>query len=181
MKITPKPIAPSDIVRKSRDISGVRKWSRESRIVGSFMAFLGWFTIPAEVFLHRKFGRRWFTPMNFYAGGFLLILLAFIQYLLDKSRYWVSRVESMWNPFHEASAVPDYSITNDMIFFVMLYTVLGGLHLFRIWWRNKTNAEIHSYDDGTPWLEPVGGFLMKIINVIAIPFIDGYMQSLSAK
>lgn len=176
MKITPKPIINSDKISKSRDVSGVRKWSQDSRAVGFIMLILGWFTIPAEVFLRRNFGRRWFTASNFFVGGILIFTMAFLQNLYDKVRYFFFNSNYSWNPFYsEEPPSVNYQGTAEFGIFLWAYLILGTYHLCRIWWRNRTHVEIHSYDDGTSNLEFVGSLIGALINVLAAPIIKGYM------
>ena len=46
------------------------------------------------------------------------------------------------------------------------------IHLFKIWWRNRTNEEIHSYDDGKSWLEIIASPLVWLLNGIAWIAVD---------
>lgn len=178
MKITPQPVTTGDKVNKARDMSGLRKWARESRSFGRMIHILGWFTIPSDVILHHGFGRRWFTPINFYAGAFLIFIVGALQYLADVSRHYVANFKAEWNPFYTEVIAPAQSYyhgTREMGISMLVYIVFGTYHLFRIWWRNRTNAEIHSYDDGTSSLDFVGRSLMGTINAIAAPLIYIYM------
>lgn len=178
MKITPKPIVSSDNVSKARDMSGLKKWSQESRLVSGVMLFLGWFTIPAEVFMRKDFGERWFTKMNFFAGGMLILIIALIRYLAGVAQYWISQVGAVWNPFYSEQVTSDvmYKGATDTVAGFWLYFIIGCYHLFKIWWRSRTKRDLHSYDDGTSLLEPVGGVIMYIVNGLTSPFIWLYMQ-----
>ena len=176
--ITPRPINASDNIDQSRDASGFNKWSRKSRTVDFIMSFLGWFTIPVEVFLRRDFGQRWFTTVNYYAGLFLLLILATIQYVIivivDFFRNLINEFVSSIDPFYEGDyyenedGMMDYS----MSLLLIAYLLMGAYHLFKIWWRNRTNTALHSFSDGTSRLEPLAGFLMSLINLMAAPLLQ---------
>lgn len=174
-KITPKPLVHSDRINKARDISGIRKRMRDSRIVGGALSFLGWFTIPAEVFLRRRFGYRWFTPLNFYAGVFLLIAVMFFQYLASMLLFIIGRFGGDLNPFHSDAVAPDYGGGYDMALILWIYIIMGLLHLIRRWWRNQGDVELHSYDDGISHLEFIGGLVMGVVNILSIPVLEIYM------
>jgi hypothetical protein len=187
MKITPRPISVSDHIDQSRDIAGLNKWAQSSRTVGFIMFVLGWFTIPVEVLLRRDFGQRWFTTINFYAGFFLLLVFAVVQYVV--SALWggiqefISRIATAINPFHtEPEAYfTDRIMNGSMAFFLFIYMLMGSYHLFKIWWRNRTNTALHSFDDGTSRMEPLAGYLMRVLNVLTVPFVYLYRRLLPRK
>ncbi len=170
-KITPKPLTHADRINKARDISGLRKRMRESRFVGAMITVLGWFTIPAEVFLRRKLGYRWFTPTNFLVGALLMYALTYLQYGADELRYRVANFDSTWNPFYDKNEMPDYVATAIFNSLASYYLVFGVCKLIMRWWRSRTNVELHSYDDGISWLEFLGFMLRDIINLVAMPII----------
>lgn len=184
MKITPRPVTIEDENDKSRDIGGVNKWARSSRTIGFIMFILGWFTIPIEVLLRRDFGQRWFTMVNFYAGAFLLLLFAGLQYFVTVIwEFVVGFIESILENFFSYDAhyyKPLFADLMDksMMYILLAYMVLGSYHLFKIWWRNRANIALHSFDDGTSRLEPLGGLLMQVINAIAVPFVALYVSLL---
>ncbi|MBE2288944.1 MAG: hypothetical protein IAE95_05275 [Chitinophagaceae bacterium] len=186
MKITPRPVTASDRVDQSRDISGMNKWAQSSRTVGFIMLVLGWFTIPAEVFLRRDFGQRWFTVVNFYAGLFLMFIFATLQYVLvaiwGGIHDFVSRVASAINPFHTEDEITftDQVMDRSMLFLLIAYLVLGSYHLFKIWWRNRSNTALHSFDDGTSRCERLAGLVIGLINALAKPFVALYFRMLPA-
>ena len=175
--ITPKPITAADDIDQSRDSSGLNRWTRSSRLIEFVMFILGWFCIPVEVFLRRDFGQRWFNAINFYAGFFLLLIFATVQYAITKLwemlAEFVVYVASAINPLYTPS---EESFTNrimdkSMLFFLTAYTLMGSYHLFKIWWRNRTGAALHSFDNGTSRLEPLAGYLIPIINAVTVPLI----------
>ncbi len=177
MKITPRPVTAGDRVDQSRDISGFNKWAQSSRTVSFVMLVLGWFTIPAEVFFRRDFGQRWFTATSFYAGFFLMLMFASIQYVVavvwDGIKEFISRIAAVINPFHTDQEVTmvDRVMDKSMVIFLVIYFFMGAYHRFKIWWRNRANTALHSFDDGTSRFEPIAGLLIKLINVIGIPFV----------
>ncbi|MBN8669515.1 MAG: hypothetical protein J0L80_02440 [Chitinophagales bacterium] len=172
VKIPIKPIKSGDVVSKARDMSGLRKWARESHAFGRMLSILGWFTIPAEVFLRYRFGRRWFTPMNFYAGALLICAFFALQYVFDYVCYWLTTLESTFNPFYSKDAVGNFAASVDLFYLLSLYAALGVIRLFYIWFRNKTKDDIHSYDDGISWLEHVAEPVIWLINGIAWIIVD---------
>lgn len=171
-KITPKPLVNSDTINKARDVSGLRKWSRESRLMGRMMLILGWFTIPAEVILRRKFGYRWFTPMSFYVGLILLVVLDYLEYGMVYIRRWIANLDAIWNPFYSTEAMPNYDALKFLNNCACLYFVLGIFQLIMRWWRSRTNVELHSYDDGISRLEIPGRILMELFNAMADPVVS---------
>lgn len=168
-KIVSRTLANPEKVSRGRDMSGLRNWSSQSRIMGTVMLILGWFTIPAEVFLRRKFGYRWFTPINFLAGFVLLSAVEMLQYVWEAVPYWLAHVESSLNPFYSKDRVLDYNGTRLMNFIYAFYVYIGIFQLMKRWWRKKTDTHLHSYDDGTSRLQFLGGILKVIINEIMEP------------
>ncbi len=64
--------------RQFRDVTGGEQML--SNIVpglGLMNYILGWFTVPAEVFLRRNFGERYYTRANFFVGLILLLIFHF--------------------------------------------------------------------------------------------------------
>ena len=183
MKIQTKPITASDEIDKSRDAVGLNKWARSSRTIGFLMFILGWFTIPAEVLLRRDFGQRWFTVINFYAGLFLMLLFAILTSLWGGLRDFIYHLQSAITPFYteEEPSFTDRVMDKSMMFLLFVYMLIGSYHLFKIWWRNRNNTALHSFDDGTSRLEPVAGFLMRPVNALAIPFVGLYKMLLPKK
>jgi hypothetical protein len=184
MKITPKPITASDNTDQSRDASGLNKWSQSSRTIGTIMLILGWFTIPIEVLFRRDFGQRWFTAINFYAGFFLLLIMAMLQYMINLIWEWgeglISRVASAINPLYAAPepSLVDSAMDASIAWVLFFYILLGSYHRFKIWWRNRTHTALHSFDDGTSRLEPLAGYGMRLLNVLTIPFVQLYRRLL---
>jgi hypothetical protein len=186
MKITPRPIAVSDEIDKSRDIGGFNRWARSSRTISFIMLILGWFTIPAEVLLRRDFGQRWFTVINFYAGLFLMLIFSLLQFAFN--RVWdaiqglITSVATAISPSYEPPESSTDGATDwSMFFLLVVYVLLGGYHLFKIWWRKKTNTALHSFDDGTSRLEPLGRLLLRPVNTVSIPMLSLSMRLIPKK
>ena len=55
------------------------------------------------------------------------------------------------------------------------YITISSYHFFRMWWRNRTNTALHSFDDGTSRFEPLAIYMMKFVNGVAVPVIKIYM------
>jgi hypothetical protein len=183
MNVTPRPITFSDNIDKSRDVLGFSKWGQSSRTVNFIMFLLGWFTIPAEVLLRRDFGQRWFTTVNFYAGLFIFVILATLQYIA--AALWgadglLHRIQQFLSPFRtiEEPSFEERIMDRSMIFFLLAYVLMGSYHLFRIWWRNRTNTALHSFDDGTSRVEPLAGYMMRLLNTLTVPFVLLYRRLL---
>lgn len=181
MKLTPKPVSFSDSekVDKSRDIVGLSKWAQSSRTVSFIMFVLGWLTIPVEVFLRRDFGQRWFTAVNFYAGLFVLMIFATVQYLIAAIWYHLATwVEQLFNAYYvpQEPSFADQMMDSSMLLLLILYVMMGSYQRFKIRWRNQTNNALHSYDDGTSRLERVAGILMKLVNFFAVPLTRFYIM-----
>lgn len=68
------------------------------------MFILGWFTIPAEVFLRRDFGQRFFTMVSFYTGLLLLTIFAVTKYLIRQ--IWLFVMSFFYDLIREIN--PDY-------------------------------------------------------------------------
>lgn len=187
MKIHTRPIHIGDETDQSRDIAGVNKWARSSRSVGFVMFILGWFTIPIEVFLRKDFGQRWFTAVNFYAGMFLLILFATIQYiwtmLLEWLQDFIDGVASSINPFYteEPTTLTDKVMDKSMLYVLLIYTLMGSYHLFRIRWRNRNNTALHSFDDGTSRIARIADYLIQVMNVMTAPIMWACVRLLPRK
>jgi hypothetical protein len=187
MKITPRPIAVSDEIDKSRDIGGFNRWARSSRTISFIMLILGWFTIPAEVLLRRDFGQRWFTAVNFYAGLFLMLIFSLLQSLFnwvwDAAQGFIASIATLFNPSYQQpeSSLADHVMDRSMTLLLMAYVLLGGYHLFKIWWRKKTNTALHSFDDGTSRLEPLGRLLIRPVNSLSIPMLALSMRLIPKK
>jgi len=186
--ITPKPITAADNVDQSRDSSGLNRWTRSSPIIEFIMFILGWFCIPVEVFLRKDFGQRWFNAINFYAGFFLLLIFASVQYAIDiiweKIAEFVVYVASSINPLYtpaEEGWFSEHILDRSMLFFLIAYTLMGSYHLFKVWWRNRTNMALHSFDNGTSRLEPIARYLIPIINAITVPVIWLYIRLIPKK
>lgn len=178
MKLTPRQVDLTDHVDHSRDISGFNKWAQSSRTIGFLLLLLGWFTIPVEVFLRRDFGQRWFTAVNFYTGLFLLLIFATAQHLWhalwDKIQGYVLNLWSMINPYYTQPEPDDFLdglMDASMLLVLTAYIIIGGYHLFKVWWRNRTDTALHSFDDGTSRFEWLAGLVMKIVNILAIPLV----------
>lgn len=180
MSITPKPITVKDHIDQSRDISGFNKWARTSRSIEIVMFILGWFTIPAEVFLRHNFGQRWFTVANFFAGALLLLIFGAIEsiwtILSGLIGHFMARMEDLTNMSAPHYQPPTFSfeyllLNNPFFFYLLLYLMLGSYELFKIWWRDRTNNPIHSYDDGTSRFRVIMGIVIWVANVIAIPIV----------
>ncbi|MCO5946722.1 hypothetical protein [Mucilaginibacter flavidus] len=175
-KLITQPFVHGEVTNKSRHVTGLHKWARTSRLVGTLMLILGWFTIPFEVILRRDFGQRWFTPINFYLG----LLLVFVFALLQETYVAVwGRIQSIFSYIGFISSVTPkeelQKAQTDMMaimgYFLLAYVLMGLYHLFKIKWRNQSNTPIHSYDDGTSRLRWLGIVLMWVLNVLSIPYM----------
>jgi len=161
---------------KSRDVTGgVNLLSKFFPIINVVMFIFGWFTVPFEVYFRKDFGERWLTVINFYAGLLVLSIFNVIQmatmtYSQVTTNYYEQPVQpDKWDSFKHFLA------ERNMLWFMLLYILIGSYHFFRMWWRNRTNTALHSFEDGTSRFEFLAIWPMKLINIVAIPVIRVYM------
>lgn len=139
--------------------------------MGLVQNMLTWLSVPAEVFLRRDFGERWFTITNFYAGFFALFCFA----ILEKLRFLFGGLISN-SPLNFGKDVQVSSPVlsfwdNALQWLLVVYVVLGIWHFFKIWWRNRILEPLHSLDEGTSRLLPLAPLVMGLVNVAAMPFL----------
>jgi hypothetical protein len=184
-KIVTKPSSNKELIDKSRDVTGIYKWGRTSRFVNFVTGFLGWFTIPFEVFFRRDFGQRWFTRLNFWAGFFLIIIFTLLQWLVDRYSPEVQKFlmdfSKAVHPSQKDELLTDIDPTVYMLGIALLYLLMGLYHLFKINWRNQANMSLHSFDNGTSRLEWFSYGLQWLINIIAVPFLAIYFLLIPRK
>lgn len=125
-----------------------------------FLAVMSAFSVPVETILRYDFGERYYSK-GAYFGGF--IILAFWYYFVGGITSFLTQGISLFGKTETA--------THPLVFlfqlFFFAYIILGLLHFFRIWYRDRTGQALHSYDDGSSWLSGVGKWLFKPLNVIA--------------
>jgi len=198
----PMPAMMQPDIDKSRNVTGgFNMWAQQFPMLNFIMFIFGWFTVPIEVLFRRNFGQRWLTVINFYAG--LLVLGAFtVWQTLSSAMGGYSSSHNSHNnsyqnnvpmgagahmetvPYDQTPAGPsfwDSFMDKSMFFFLLLYLAFSSYHFFRIWWRNRTNTLLHSFEDGKSWFEPIAALLMMFVNIIAIPVIRLYMLLLPKK
>ncbi len=160
---------------KSRNVTGgYNMMALMFPFINFIMFLLGWFTVPVEVLFRRNFGQRWLTVINFYAGFFVLGVFTTIQTLASAS-YNTSYYQQQ--PVG-ANAEPSFweSLMNkSMLIFLLAYLLISSYHFFRIWWGNRTNTALHSFNDGTSRFEPIAELLLHVVNIAAVPIIRVYM------
>jgi hypothetical protein len=116
---------------------------------------LGWFTVPAEVFLRFNFGERYFTRANFIAG--LIVLFIF------KLFSGLDEAISSLNPFPTQG--PPRENASWMGFIIKWYIRIGIFHFLHIWWNDIRGKVKHSFYSGTPLLRPIGKVVMWLLNL----------------
>ena len=183
MKITPKPVNFMEDMDKSRNVLGIGAWARSVRFIQVIMFLLGWFTIPVEVLLRRNFGQRYFTVINFFGGLIVLGFFATVQAIATWLLGSFSLKEKIMSYFFPSDPQPeptftDHILDKSMTIFLIAFIVLSSYHFFRIWWRNRTDTALHSYDDGTSRLEPIALYAMVLVNAGATPLLKLYRQLL---
>jgi len=162
---------------KSRNVTGgYSMLAQFFPFINFIMFLLGWFTVPIEVLFRRNFGQRWLTVINFYAGLFVLAIFTTIQTLAG------AFASSNTSPYQQqpagATAEPsfwDSLMSKSMLIFLLAYLLISSYHFFRMWWRNRTNTALHSFNDGTSRFEPIAALLMDVVNIVAVPIIRLYM------
>ncbi|RKR84197.1 hypothetical protein BDD43_4424 [Mucilaginibacter gracilis] len=179
-KLIIKPFDNEEEIDKSRKVTGIQKWARSSRTIGFIMLFLGWFTIPMEVFLRKDFGQRWFTAINFYAGLFLIGVVSALQWIiysvwpgLEGRLFMLMNIGHAFDAYSDSESVAGTK-AGDMLLFVIAYLLIGSYHLFKIKWRNQAGIPLHSFDDGTSHLEWPAELLARALNVLALPILSTY-------
>ena len=112
--------------RQFRDVTGGEQML--SNIVpglGLMNYILGWFTVPAEVFLRRNFGERYYTRANFFAGLILLLIFHFsasIIGMLNPMGWFFGRGGSETSPW--------------MWTIIKWYFWIGIFHFLHMWWND---------------------------------------------
>jgi hypothetical protein len=176
----------------ARNVLGsYQMWAQNFPFLNTAMYFLQWLVIPVEVFLKRDFGQRWFTTVNFYVGFLVLFWFNVTQQAGSMFGSFLGGSRSRQptrSPFgfyeEGAEAAPaepslwDKFLENSMLWFLLAYLLLSAYHFFKIWWRNRTNTPLHSFDDGKSRLEPFAGGAMTLINAIATPVIGLFIRLL---
>jgi hypothetical protein len=178
-KIIVKPYNNEAEVSKSRNVTRINKWAHSSRAVNFIMVVLEWFTIPFEVIFRRDLGERWFTEVNFYSGGALIILCGGLQWMLSniwpKAENYLSRIFWFIHPFSQSYsyAWEKKDPFGDIVVLGICYVAMGLYHLFKIRWRNQIGKPIHSFDDGTPrkYILWIGNVMARIVNILFSPYM----------
>lgn len=128
-----------------------------------FQIFLRLSTVSLEVFLHRNFGERFFSPIEFIAGTITLYLFMIL------GRFFF------------------YTQMSGLMVFGLLAMVMGAYHLYIIQERKKKGVNQHSRYWGDSWpffyemglshqtiqfyIEPAFCFLLSIVISILSPLL----------
>jgi len=159
---------------KSRNVTGgYNMLAQFFPFINFIMFLLGWFTVPIEVLFRRNFGQRWLTVINFYAGLFVLGVFTTIQGLAG-----ALSSNSSYSYQQQQPATPsfwDSLMSKSMLIFLLAYLLISSYHFFRMWWRDRTNTALHSFNDGRSRFEPIAALLMDVVNIAAVPIIRLYM------
>ena len=123
------------------------------------------------------------TVNNFYAGLFVLFIFnAFSAISGSLGSIFSSHSQNtnypnqyQQQPMPEQESAWHHFLDKSMLYFTLAYVLVSSYHFFKIWWRNRTNTALHSFDDGTSWFEPVAKYLMQLLNVLAVPVLRFYM------
>jgi hypothetical protein len=162
---------------KSRNVSGgYNMLAQMFPLINFIMFILGWFTVPIEVLFRRNFGQRWLTVINFYVGLMVLGIFTTIQglasafssnsaYPYSSSNQQTPTEPSFW----------DSLMNKSMLIFLLAYLLISSYHFFRMWWRDRTNTALHSFNDGRSRFEFIAIYLLEVINIAAVPVIRVYM------
>jgi hypothetical protein len=158
---------------KSRNVTGgYNVFAQMFPFINFIMFLLGWFTVPIEVFFRRNFGERWLTVVNFYAG---LVVLGFFTTIQGLAGAFQSQGGFQSQQTVQEPSFWDSLMSHSMFIFLILYLLISSYHFFRMWWRNRTNTALHSFNDGRSRFEPIAAYLMEVVNIAAIPVIRLYM------
>jgi len=169
--------------KRSRNLlGGYDALSSAMPFLDLFLFFLHWFTVPIEAFLRKNFGERYFSQMNFLAGfivlGFWTIVIGGIAAIFhDSSPTGTGKILNQLGAAMFAS-LNGFSISMFLVW--LLYIGFSIYHFLHIWWRNRTGESLHTLDPGTSRLEPLGGWLMRWVNVPLSAMIRMASQALPA-
>lgn len=167
---------------KARNLfGGYEAWAQNFPFINTLMHFLQWFTVPVEVLFRRDFGERWFTTMNFYVGFLVLSWFTFIQKSGSLLEALIGDMpfgkKSREIPVEDPSLI-DRFMSNAMIWILLAYLAMSAFHFFKIWWRNRSNTPLHSFDDGTSRLMPLAAGVMDLVNMVVTPIVRLFMMVL---
>lgn len=159
---------------------GYDQWAKDFPLLNTIMHFLQWFTVPIEVLLRRDFGERWLTGINFFIG---LVVLFWYNLMQQAGSSFLAGVTWMLNrqSYDQEPTFFQRLMGNSMFYILLLYLGLGAYHFFKMWWRNRTNTPLHSFDDGISRLEPLAAGVMDLVNAISKPVIRLFINLLPQK
>ena len=151
------------------------KQAKFSPILNIVLNVFTWIVVPITAFFRRDFGERHFTSMRFLMGAFVLGWLSIVQ----RANAFGLQPRMGKIPFYysgqqipeevETASLFERFMSNSMSFILVAYILLSAVHFFKIWWRNRTNTPLHSFDDGTSRLEPLAPLLMDLLNMVLAP------------
>lgn len=165
--------------KASNFFGGYEQWAKNFPLLNTIMHFLQWFTVPAETFLRRDFGQRYYTKINFYVGLLIMVWFNFLQEIGG----FLGRVVSGFNQrsYGEEISLIDKFFAKMPLLMLLAYIALGSYHFFKIRWRNHNGMYDHSFEDGTSRLTGLASVFMGLVNAISKPISIIYMRFLSEK
>ena len=148
-------------------------------IINVVMYVFGWFTTPIQVFFRKDFGQRYYTQMNFFAG---LAVLGGFNAWQSVSGVFSNNISSSYNYYSQnghhvenTTSYLDKIKDHSLLIILVAYLLVGSYHFFRIWWRNRTNTALHSFEIGKSRFEKVAVYFMKFVNITSVPILRIYM------
>jgi hypothetical protein len=165
--------------KASNFFGGYDQWAKNFPLLNTIMHFLQWLTVPAETFLRRDFGQRYYTKINFYVGLLIMVWFNLLQEIGGIFGAIISGLNQ--RNYGEEISLIDRFFAKMPLLMLLAYIALGSYHFFKIRWRNHNGMYDHSFEDGTSRLTGLSSGFMDLVNAISQPISSLYMRFLSEK
>ena len=162
-------------------IGSLSFWIQKNPVLGFVVWVLAIFCVPVGVLFRRQMGQRWLSIINFYMGLLVVFVFSGAQQAASnmkiafggyrKSPFGGFTLQEDTRPQPETSSLSDSLVANSMFFILVIYILLGIYHLFIIWWQEKTNKPVYSYDNGISHFEILAEGFMDLLNIVTKPIL----------
>lgn len=161
-------------------IGSLSFWIEKNPVLGFVVWILAIFCVPVGVLFRRQMGQRWLSIINFYMGLLVVFVFSSAQKIAPNlsvgydggyRRMPLLGLNFEQNTRPEEPSLSDTLIANSMFYILVIYVLLGIYHLFIIWWQEKTNKPVYSYDNGISHFEILAEGFMDLLNIIAKPIL----------